>query len=569
MRNILLIILAALFSSSAISFPASSQTVADKLETYCDTQHSPDLAGGFEVSAIKDGEVIFKKAYGTGNAEYGIPLSTTSVFDFASVAKQFTGWAVAKLITEGRMSPDDDIHEYVPDLPDFGHRITISHLLHHTSGLRDWVCLMKLAGKENTDVHSREILRKVICNQRELNFVPGEEFSYSNTGYFLLAEAVEKTTGRDFGDWCRENIFEPLGMGDTRFLKSHTEITKNRAMAYRQYGEDGYANCFAQLDSPGSSSLYSTLDDMTKWLLTVDERKFGGSEVWDIMLAKGTLDNGDSVEYGYGLTLGTYESHTVIRHGGHWLGYLSDLVYFPDERVGYVLMITRTPPAVSISGKVDDILLGIADPGIAKDNENEQQPGKEESDAPTGEAVSESFLKKCTGAYYSKERALRIEVRDEKGAMKIDFPWQSGLDVIARPDRRFYIEEYKYTFTFVTGDDGRVTGLEFIRKDRISRYNRLQLDASGWADIEVLLGEYYCDELQATYSFTLKQDSLVVRSLLNPDVALVRYDGNYFLGDSWWFSNVNLTRDENGEITGFLLGADQGRIRNLEFKKKH
>ncbi len=569
MRNIHMIILSALVSSLAISFPASSQTVADEIETYCDMQYSPDVAGGFGVSAIKDGEVIFKKAYGTANMEYDIPLSTTSVFDFASIAKQFTGWAVAKLITNGRMSPDDDIREYIPYLPDFGHPITISHLLYHTSGLRDWVCLMKLAGKEETDVYSREILRRIISNQRELNFIPGGEFLYSNTGYFLLAEAVEKVTEKDFSDWCRENIFEPLGMGDTRFLKSYTEITKNRAMAYKQYEEDGYANCFSQQDVPGSSSLYSTLDDMTKWLLTVDDREFGGPEVWDLMLTKGTLNNGDSVGYGYGLTLGTYGSYTVIRHGGNWLGYLSDLVYFPDERVGYVLMITRTPPAVSISGKVDDILLGIADTGDTEDNEIEQQAGEEESDAHARESVSESSLKKCAGAYYSKERALRIEVRDDNGAMKMDFPWQSGLAVTALPDRRFYLQAYEVTFTFATGDDGRVTGLEFIREDRVSRYSRLQLDASEWADIEVLLGEYYCDELGATYSLTLKQNSLVVRSLLNPEVALARYDENYFVGDSRWFSNINLTRDENGEITGFLLEADQGRIRNLEFKKKH
>ncbi len=569
MRNMLLIIIVALVPSSAISPPASSQTVAEELEAYCDTQHNPELPVGFAVSAIKDGEAIFKKAYGAANTEYGIPLSTTSVFDFASIAKQFTGWAVAKLITEGRMSPDDDIREYLPGLPDYGYRITISHLLHHTSGLRDWVCLMKLAGKENTDVYSREILHKVICNQRELNFVPGEEFSYSNTGYFLLAEAVEKVTGRDFADWCRENIFEPLGMRDTRFLKSYTEIIQNRAMAYKQYGEDGLANCFAQLDSRGSSSLYSTLDDMTKWLLTLDERKFGGPEVWDIMLTKGTLNNGDTVEYGCGLTLGTYGSHAVIRHGGHWLGYLSDLVYFPDERVGYVLMITRDPPAVSISGKVDDILLEIADTGIVKDNENEQQSGKEESDAPAGQAVSESFLKKCAGAYYARERALRIEVRNENGSMKIDFPWQSGLDVIALPEGKFYIEEYKYTFTFITGDDGRITALEFIREDRRTRYNRLQLEAAGWADITGLLGEYYCDELQATYLLALKQNSLVARSLLNADVELARFDENFFLGDSWWFSNIHLTRSENGEITGFLLEGDGGRIRNLKFMKRH
>jgi hypothetical protein len=248
---------------------------------------------------------------------------------------------------------------------------------------------------------------------------------------------------------------------------------------------------------------------------------------------------------------------------------LSDLVYFPDEKVGYVLMITRNPPAVLISGKVDDILLGIADAGIASDSTNEQQPAREAEDALTGETVSESLLRECAGAYYSKEKAFRIEVRNETGTMKMDFPWQSGLDVVAVTASRFYIEEYELTFAFVTEDDGRVTALEFIGKDGNSRYNRLQLNASGWSDIGGLLDEYYCDELQASYSLALEQNSLVARSLLNPDVALARYDENFFLGDARWFSNFHLTRNDDGRINGFLLQADGGRVRNLRFRKRN
>lgn len=358
MRSTFLTILVA-YVVCLTSMPcSSSETVAARLQSYCDGQHDPNIAGGYAISAIEEGEVVFRKAYGMASNEYDLPLTTKSLFDFASIAKTFTGWAVAKLIIDRKISPDDDIRTYVPEFPDFGHKVTISHLLYHTSGLPDWFEVIRLAGKRYTDVHSKEMLLELVFSQGKLNFVPGERFEYSNTGYLLLAETVEKVSGQNFADWCEEKIFQPLGMKNTRFLKSHAEIIKNRAMAYCGTGGTGYVNCFSQLYSPGSSSLYSTLDDMTLWLEEIGKREFGGSEVWDLMLRTGTLSNGDGVNYGCGISMRHHKSHASIGHGGSWLGYLSDLVYYPQERVGYVLMITRNPPAVSMTGKVDEILLG-------------------------------------------------------------------------------------------------------------------------------------------------------------------------------------------------------------------
>jgi len=358
MRSTLLSILVACMVCLVCVPSSSSETVADQLQSYCDGQYDSSIAGGYAISVIEDDEVVFRKAYGMANNEYDLPLTTQSVFDFASIAKTFTGWAVARLIIDGTISLEDDIHTYVTELPDFGHKITIAHLLYHTSGLPDWYELIGLAGKPYTDVYSKEMLLELIFSQKELLFAPGERFEYSNSGYLLLAEMVERVSGQNFADWCEENIFAPLEMKNTRFLKNHAEIINGRAMAYRGNGDTGYVNCFSQLHSPGSSSLYSTLDDMTLWLKEISRREFGGSEGWELMLRKGTLSNGDSVNYGCGISMRYHDSHTSIGHGGSWLGYLSDLVYYPEEKVGYVLMITRNPPAVSFTGKVDEILLG-------------------------------------------------------------------------------------------------------------------------------------------------------------------------------------------------------------------
>ncbi len=567
MRRILPLVAVITGLSFAYVPTSSADTVAARIESFCGDQQNPDIVGGFGVSAIKDGDAMFTVAYGTANNEYDIPLTTESAFDFASIGKMFTGWAVAKLVIEGKMSPDDDIHKYIPELPDFGYAITISHLLHHTSGLRDWVGLMKILGKQESDIHSKAVLLEVILNQRELNFPPGERFAYSNTGYLLLSEAVAVASGRDFPGWCEDNIFKPLGMSNTGFLESYAEIVPNRAMAYKADEGKVYRNCYDQLASCGSSSLISTLEDMTKWLLAVSERQFGGPEVWDLMLSSGTLRNGESVGYGYGVSIQTYKENEKVGHGGSWLGYLSDLVYYPEKGVGYVLLITRVPPAVSISGRLDDILLGIEAPQGTAD-EGVQERRKENGAASLdADRLPRSSMAERIGKYYSMDKGLLLEIREAEGTMVMDFPWQSGMRVSVLPEDKFYLERYGYTFAFKAESGGKVTGLEFILEDRKSHYRKLQSDPSKWKDLEDILGEYFCDEIKATYLIAEDAGSVTVESLLNADVKLLQYDNNTCLGDAWWFSTIRLTRNNSGAVTGFLLDADNKRVSGLRFRK--
>lgn len=561
-------LLAVIIGLSFVYVPTpSADTVEARIESLCRDQQNPDIAGGFGVSAIKDGNAIFTVAYGTANNEYDLPLTTESAFDFASIGKMFTGWAVAKLVIEGKMSPDDDVHKYIPELPDFGYAITIYHLLHHTSGLRDWVGLMKLAGKQASDVHSKAVLLEVILNQRELNFPPGEGFAYSNTGYLLLAEAVAVATGRDFPGWCKDNIFKPLGMSNTGFLESYAEIVPNRAMAYKADQGKVYRNCYDQLASCGSSSLMSTLEDMTKWLLAVSERQFGGPEVWDLMLSSGTLKNGDRVGYGYGVSIQTYKENEKVGHGGSWLGYLSDLVYYPEKGVGYVLMITRVPPAVSISGRLDDILLEIETPHATADERMEERRKENESESLDADRLPRSSMAERTGKYYSMDEGLLLEIREADGTMVMDFPWQSGMRVSVLPEDKFYLEKYGHTFAFKTESGGRVTGLEFILEDGNSYWRKLQSDPSEWKDLEGILGQYFSDEIKATYLIAEDAGSVTVKSLLNADVKLLQYDNNTCLGDAWWLSTIRFTRNNSGAVTGFLLDADNKRVSGLRFRK--
>jgi len=191
----------------------------------------PDSPGA-AVAVIRDGAVIFRKDYGMANLEYGIPITPKTVFHAASVSKQFTAYAVALLAEQGKLSLGDDIHKYLPELPDFGGVITIRHLLHHTSGLRDQLELAAMAGFRLDDVISQDQILKLVHHQHALNFVPGSEYLYCNTGYTLLAEIVAKVTGISFRDWTRENIFLPLGMLKTQFRDDYTQVVADAACSY-------------------------------------------------------------------------------------------------------------------------------------------------------------------------------------------------------------------------------------------------------------------------------------------------------------------------------------------------
>ena len=204
----------------------SLEAKVDRVFAEWDKPDSPGAA----LSVIRDGEIIYKRGYGMANLEYDIPIAPTTIFDIASVSKQFAGFAIATLLHEGKLALDDDIRMHLPDVPDFGTKITIRHLVHHTSGLRDWVQALVIAGGQMDDVISFKHILKMVRRQRELNFEPGTAFLYSNTGYNLLAEIVEKITGDTFREWTDANIFKPLAMTNTHFHDDHEMIVKNRGV---------------------------------------------------------------------------------------------------------------------------------------------------------------------------------------------------------------------------------------------------------------------------------------------------------------------------------------------------
>ncbi|MEP3575580.1 MAG: serine hydrolase domain-containing protein, partial [Ekhidna sp.] len=269
---------------------------------------------GAAVGVVKNGEIVYEKGYGLANAEYNIPISPSTVFHIASVSKQFAAFALVHLHYQGELSLDDNIIKYIPELQ-IPQNITIRQMLTHTSGLRDQWILLALAGWRMDDVITQNQLLNIIYRQKELNFHPGERYSYSNTNYTLAAEIIERVSGKDLRQWTIENIFDPLGMNSTFFYNDHEELVRNRAYSYDdRSGELKKSNLnFANM---GATSLFTTVHDFSKWLVNFEEMKVGNKEIFEMLTTKGVLNDGEKSHYALGVVVRDYKGYLIYNHSG-------------------------------------------------------------------------------------------------------------------------------------------------------------------------------------------------------------------------------------------------------------
>lgn len=310
-----------------------SATAIDTLFAEWDKPGSPGAA----LVVMRGDEIIYEKGYGSANLEYGLPITPRSVFLVASVSKQFTAFAIAMLAEQAKLSLDDDIRTHVPEMHDFGTLITLRHLIHHTSGLRDEFDLLGMAGWRMDDVITKEMILNLAYRQRDLNFEPGSEYSYCNTGYTLLAETVERVTGQTFRAWTTENIFAPLGMAQSHFHDDYRMVVPDRVQGYVKDGE-GFKKEVYSYQSVGASGLFTTAEDLAKWVRNFKSAKVGGAAVLEQVHERGLLTNGDTLSYAFGLGHGTYKGHRRVSHSGWHRGFRTYLIRFPDDDLAFILL---------------------------------------------------------------------------------------------------------------------------------------------------------------------------------------------------------------------------------------
>jgi CubicO group peptidase (beta-lactamase class C family) len=293
---------------------------------------------GCALGVYQDGRMAYARGYGMADLEHDAPITPDSVFYAGSVSKQFTAMAAALAIRQGRLGADDDVRKYVPELPDYGRPITIRHLIHHTSGLRDVNTLMGLAGRRDEDAFDNEAVLRIIARQKALNFMPGDEHLYSNSGYAVLALAVERATGTPFATYADANIFEPLGMTVSHFHTDLARLVKLRAYAYDRRPDGTFALNSPQNERAGAGGLFTTVRELARWDENFYDGRVGGLDLIRMLETPGRLTSGTALTYAWGLTAGSYRGLPIIEHSGSLGGYRARIIRFRSAHTSVAVL---------------------------------------------------------------------------------------------------------------------------------------------------------------------------------------------------------------------------------------
>jgi len=523
----------------------------------------PDSPGA-SIAVLRAGELLHAAGYGCAQLEYGVPITADTVFHVASVSKQFTAMAVALLAAEGRLSLDDELRAHVAEVPDFGQPLTLRHVLHHTSGLRDQWESFAIAGGRMDDVIRQSDILGLVARQRELNFPPGTRHLYCNTGYTLAAEAVARVAGQPFPEFARERIFEPLGMASTHFHDDHRRIVPNRAYSYAETGP-GFENRVLSYANAGATSLFTTARDAARWLDNFDHQRVGGPAAFELLTQRGVLADGREIDYALGLVHGVHAGRATLSHGGADAGFRSALVWFPDTRLGIAVFSNFE------SFQPERTALQVADLVLAGEPPPQQAPHATPSPASERRAkpqdavdLPREALDATCGAYRGPDGILCSIERTNRWLF---------LCCGERGRRRLYVESTSelvdgsgaLRVTLEPDGDGHPRGLALEAEGRHFRLERVASDPAPAPDLGAYAGRYFCEELRVVYDLELSGGELVARHVRHGEIPLTLRWIDEFQGSEWFFARLRFDRDPDGRIRGFRL--DGSRVLNLAFTR--
>jgi CubicO group peptidase (beta-lactamase class C family) len=533
--------------------PASVTDRVNKLFAEWDSWNSP----GASLAVWKDGAIIYERGFGSAQLEYNIPITPATIFHVASVSKQFTAFGVALLADRGKLSWDDPVRKYIPEVPDFGKPITLRHLVHHTSGLRDQWELLAMAGWKMDDVITKEHILKMVRHQKELNFAPGAEFLYCNTGFTLLAEVVARVTGQPFPKWMEENVFKPLAMSNTHFHDDHEMIVPNRAYSYAPMEGGGFKNSVLSYANVGATSLFTTVEDLTRWIQNFFDARLGGPGVIRQMQEQGILNDGKTIDYAFGLFIGKYRGLKTVGHSGGDAGFRSDVVWFPDQKFGVAVLSnlgTMNPGGLTL--KVADIYL--ADQLAPEPAPTAAAPAKILKIDP---AVYDAYAGK-----YQLQIGPVVTVTREKDKLMGEVSGIPKFELVPESEATFSVKTLAATVSFEKDKAGKTVQFVLHQGGQSVSAKRIEPPVLKPEELTKFAGDYYSEELGTTYTLIVRDSKLIAQHRRNHDTVLTPTEPDAFVGDQFFFGKVQFTRDKAHKITGFRLTGS--RVRNLRFDKK-
>jgi CubicO group peptidase (beta-lactamase class C family) len=383
---------------------------------------------GCALGVFRDGRIIYAKGYGLANVEENVPITPQTVFDIGSTSKQFTAASILLLEKQGKLSARDDVRKYIPELPDYGAPITLLNLLNHTSGLRDYLTLMELAGINIDGVTTDDDALAIIARQKRLNFPPGSDYLYSNSGFFLLSVIVKRTSGKSLREFAQENIFTPLDMTHTQYRDDHTALIPNRALAYTLKDNGAYALDVSYFEQTGDGAVHTTVDDLQRWDENFYSAKIGGEKFLADLQEQGKLTNGKTLDYAKGLAIGEYRGLRAVAHAGSWGGYRAQLLRFPDQHFSVACLCNvGNANTTRLAHGVAEVYLG----SLMKPAEAAPAEKKPESKPAEALKLSGAELAAYAGEYWSDELRVTYRLAAQDGRLVVK--GVIGADLLSRP----------------------------------------------------------------------------------------------------------------------------------------
>jgi CubicO group peptidase (beta-lactamase class C family) len=486
------------------------------------------------------GEVVFERYLGGADLEHGVPVTAATRFHVASVSKQFTALAVLLEAEAGRVDLAADIHAYLPELADYGANVTVSDLVHHTGGLRDQWELMMLSGTPLDGLIRQSAIVAMAARQRGLNFPPGTDFRYSNTGYSLLAEIVARSSGKPFFRYLEEAVFAPVGMRETLVYGDATRLLPDRAMSYRLGAEGDVRLARLNYSNYGATSLHSTARDLARWARELMHPTVFDPALIARMTAPGALRDGTPLNYGFGIMRDVLGGRSALTHGGADAGYRAAFNCFPGQDASVIVLSNGQADVGAIAAALADAFLSPGSP----------TPDLVTPDAPTLAALA---------GYYVGAWGPGLTLQAADGKLVVSGSGGPPVEAKFLANGDFYL--YSPTYAFSRTPEGDLVETQGVGGLKM-RHHRTARAAPSSAELATLAGRYHSDEIDSTYDLAVADGGLAVSCLRFEPVKLAPGETDAFDGGG---TRLTVVRDSRGAPSGFSIST--GRVRGLQFQK--
>lgn len=537
--------------SILISIVAFSQADLEKnirriIDAYVDSESQP----GVTVGVVQNGELIYQASKGSMNLEYGISFNDSTVFELASVTKQFTAACIGILEKQGKLSINDDVRTYIPELANYKETIRIKHLLNHTSGIRNHNVLLNLQGFDYKHCgYSNKMIQDLMFKQKGVNNLPGEKMLYSNTNYVLLALIVERISGMKIEDFAKQEIFEPLKMHQTFYSKNIEDVIKNRAYPY--YQENGkFQQTKSLTHCVGAGGMFSTVQDLAEWsdLFLNPEHDF--SYVAEFITELDTLNNGQLMTHARGMFVSPYKGVTTYNHSGRDLGMRSQFICVPEKSLA-VIVFTNSEDINAVNISYEIVNLFISETSV----ENQRQ-------SPYKHSIAQK--KGFEGIYQELNSDLRMEIFIENDTLKaISSFGRDATPLISKTSNSLSrIDNPSVVYTFQTEDTGTDLLVDF--GGAIFYFERIELAQSPNANLDEFVGSYYSKELDVTYAFAIENNNLMLSYPNNEGILITEGVKDTFGSNRR--TKYTFNRGNDGEVVSFTI-ASEGTVKDVLFEK--